>query len=272
MNRTIFTLPLLLVSALRAGFSADPAAPAPQESAPSSKEGVVLLQFMLYRISGDISGKTSLTDNIWEGVEVGGGPVKTIRQESAFERKITSGRFIFFTLADLNVAGVNLKADGSEWLWNGEKNPPPGGKVRSLEQPTVTAVAGQPFTIEISSAAPIEYFERRTDGLFELKRSEEQPGFSISTTAESGESNRIVLKDLKVSLRSVARRVPIEGVSLEVGPPVVETWEQKTTLAVKPGMDYGMQIASEGYGSLILRLRATAIKPGQKPGQQAAPR
>ncbi len=50
--------------------------------------------------------------------------------------------------------------------------------------------------------------------------------------------------------------------------PVVETWEQRTTLAVKPGMDYGIQVASEGYGSLILRFRADEVKPEEK----AAPR
>ena len=266
MNRSIFCAPVLLFFAVETGSAAEPPAPAPADPALSPKEvkSLVYFKFALYRVSGDISGKTSLTDNIWEGIEVGGGPEKTIRQESPFERTITSGRFIFFTLADLNVAGVKLKADGADWLWNGEKNPPPEGGVQNISQPTVTAVAGRPFAIDVSSDTPIEYFERRADGLFELKRLEENAGFSIATTPEPGESNRIVLKDFKIALRSIARRVPIAGVSLDVGRPVVETWEQRTTLAVKSGTDYGMQIASQGYGSLILRFRAIEIKPGEK--------
>jgi hypothetical protein len=239
MSRTTPTVSILFFFAVSASHAAEP-------PAPEATKKIATLQVQLFRVSGDISGTTSLTDNIWEGVE-------------------TSSRFNLFTLADLNVAGVKLKADASEWLWNGGKVAPPSGSVQTIGQPTITAVMGEPFTIEVSSDTPIEYLEKRADGLFELKRLDEKAGFSISATFEPGESSRIVIKDFKISLRSIARRVPIEGVTLDVGRPVVETWEQRTTLAVKPGMDYGMQIASQGYGSLILRFKATEIKPGETP-------
>jgi hypothetical protein len=238
MNRTTFTVPVLFIAALSASRGAE-------SPAPEATKKIVTLQVQLFRVSGDISGKTSLTDNIWKGIDA-------------------SGRFSFFTLAELDVAGVKLRADGAGWLWNEEKIPPPGRGVQAIGQPTVTAAMSQPFTIEVNSDAPIEFFEKRGDGLFELKRLDEKTGFSISATAEPGESNRIVLKDFKIALRSIARRVPVEGVSLDVGRPVVETWEQRTTLAVKPGTEYGMQIASQGYGSLILRFRAEEVKPAEK--------
>lgn len=229
------------------GVQPAPPPPLPKTALADTATSQVLLTFHLIRVYGDISGETSLTDNLWSG----------IKDEKLEAQK---GPFTFFTLAKLTVAGVKLRADESGWTWDGEEKPSKGKKVELIASPRVMVALPNSFKIAISSEQAIEYFEKRPDGLFELKMAREETGLSVSGIPEMGESGRIVLRDLTIGLRSVEKRQPIEGVSLDVGRPIVETREHKTVIAVKPNRDYGIEFITEGYGFLIMRLRVDLVK------------
>ena len=215
-------------------------------AAVASRQDQALLELQFCRVSGDISGETSLTDNLWEGIQ--GEKVEAVK-----------GPFVFFTLANLTVAGVKLKADENGWTWDGQDRPATGKKVELIASPRVMVAMPNTFVISVGSPQPVQYFEKRADGLFELKTTQEEVGLRISARVEKGEAERIVLRDLTIGLRSIEKRKAIEGVQLDVGQPIVETREQKITVAVKPGRLYGIELLSEGYGCLLMRLRVDSV-------------
>lgn len=221
----------------------------PEGVPPDQKQVMVSLE--MYRIRGDISGNTSLTENLWQGVRSSPKPGEE--------------PFSFFTLADLKVAGVELKADEKGWTWDGNSKPPEGAKVDQLASPRVLVLMGQSFEISIGSQQPIQYFEKRADGLFELKTVPEPTGFSFSGKVSEGGNDDLIVADLDFGLSSIQKRQPIEGVTLDVGLPVIDKQEFSTKLAVKPSQYYGMQLSTQGQGFLILRLRLDAVEPESKP-------
>jgi len=214
-----------------------------------------LLTLQVFRVRGDIVGETSLTDNLWEGIK--GEDLEAIK-----------GPFSFFTLANLTVAGVKLRASQTRWSWDGKDQPDSGTRVELFAQPRLMVALGESFEIEIGSQQPIEYFEKRSDGLFELKTIHEQTGLALTATVEAGEAGRLAVRNLTITLRSIEKRKPIEGVSLDVGEPTIKTREYKISIAVKPGQYYGIQLATEGYGFLILRLRADLAGAHWQPTEQ----
>ena len=78
-------------------------------------KSVATLKIALYRVAGDISGDTSLTDDIFEGLP---------RPDP-----LTKSPYTIFTLAKLTVGGVKLEADVDGWKWDGQEEPPPGRRV-----------------------------------------------------------------------------------------------------------------------------------------------
>jgi len=199
-------------------------------------------QIDVYRIQGDISGDTSLTDNIVAGLE----------DQILSARK---GRFIFFTLADLTIAGVKFEADENGWTWNGKPNLPKHHRIQLISGPRVLSGEREVFAFHVGSKQPVQYFERCPDGLFQLKSCDVPVGISLEATVEQGESGRVIVRDLKILADLILRRRPIQGVTLNVGEPIVEPEEYKTTLSIKPGRYYGIQLLTERHGCLIIRLR-----------------
>jgi hypothetical protein len=210
------------------------------------RPGQALLQLDVYRVLGSVSGEMSRTDYLWAGIP-GGEPKE--------------GPFSFFNLASLTLAGVKFVADDSGWTWDGKERPPSGKGVEMISSPKVIVLLGESFEIAIGSQQPIEYFEKRPDGLFELKRLHEETGLTISSHVSKGESGRIVLRDLTILLRSIEAREPVEGVSLDVGRPKVKARQYKVTIAVNQGRPCGIMLGTDGYGFLLVRLRVNLVTP-----------
>ncbi len=234
MTRTrIITLSLLVIGASRQGYTAE------QEQ--------VQIQFEIFRISGDISGGTSLTDNVWRELE-GSNP--------------SSKKFPFsvFTIADQKLGGVKFETGKEGWLWDGKKDPPAGSRVTKVAAPRIAVVYGQTFQLSVSSqpTQPVQYFERRSDGLFELKTLKDKLGLSLSgIVTKSGDEGRVVFKDLAFTVRVIEKRKPLNGVSLDVGKPDLNVKNVKTTLSLKTAYDYGMYVwIRDGRGFLLCRIRA----------------
>ncbi|MDP2898160.1 MAG: hypothetical protein Q8Q12_16615 [bacterium] len=233
--------------------SASKASSQPQEMAQAAatsatNEQQLLLEFDVYRVSSNISVEMSR--------------VRDLLLISVGSPKPLGSTGTFFTEARLRFAGVELCADEGGWTWTG-KDQPPSSRVETIASPKLLVLFGQSFVLDVGSLQPIEYFEKRPDGLFELKKLEGKTGFSLSGKVEQRKPEQVILKELTVRLQSIERRRPIEGLSLDVGYPIVAAQESVSTLAVKPGGYHGMLLGSEAYGSLVLRLRVTLVRPGE---------
>ncbi|NQT83774.1 hypothetical protein HQ563_12155 [bacterium] len=222
----------------------------PVPAAPVGDRQQVLVELDLFRVRGNIVGETWLNSNT-SATKVG---------ESPLPRK---GQSCVFTFAELMIAGVKFRSDDSGWTWDGEKQPTRGKKVEMIASPRILVLLNESFKIAIGSQQPIEYFEKRPDGLFELKRLDEETGFTVSGRVEKGKAAQMILCDLTILLRSVDRREPIKGVTLDVGQPIITTHESKTKIAVRSGQDCGIFLGTEGYGDLLMRLRVDLVNPGK---------
>jgi hypothetical protein len=223
----------------------------------SAQETTFVIEAQLYQIQGDISGKTSLTQGIQS--------VQAKRRQP--DKK---GPFTFFTRADLDVANLKLEADVDGWAWDAQAGPPKHGKVQPLSPLKVRAVAGakEPSIVRVISQQGIDYLERRSDGLFELKKCFVPLGYGFEVTVNEAESRREVTLDLKVMANFVVRRHPIEGVTLNVGAPIIEEYE--TTISVKPDWYYGLLLSTEGQDSILIRLRVN-VESTPADSEQADP-
>lgn len=210
-----------------------------------SEEVRVVLSFDIYRIGGDISGETSLTDFVWPNSDAQADSIKK--------------GFRFFTIADLKIAGIEFKAGQDGWTWNGERVPTGTERVSLLSTPKVMARAGQRFELQVGPTEAVAYFEKRPDGLFELKAIDTELGLIVMATAKEGGEDRILLEDFRIELRSIEGREPIDGVPLDVGAPRIEVERYTATLSLRAGRDYGVQIRTGkrfGGGFLLVRMRA----------------
>jgi hypothetical protein len=234
--------------------------PAPAADAPSS--GQVMILFEVYRISGDISGDTSLTDGVFERVE---------QYTSSPAQSAAGSRVSFFTIADLKIAGLRFKADGTTWTWNGQPQPPKSDRVTVISRPRVMVAMPNTFEIMVGAQVPIQYFEpattgtvkareggaeeSETSGTFRLKTVYEDTGLKIKARVERGPSDRILLRDATFSFKTIEQRQPLLGVTLDVGRPIISASEFVTTIALKPGMEYGALYSAKTHGTLLFRIR-----------------
>ena len=231
------------------------------------KHESIAVELRIYDLRGRVRGETSLTDNIWAGIEQ--------------ERR---GPLQFFTLADMTIGDVTLRANQSQWTPDGKPEPPEGGEVKVVSYPKITVIPGKPAAFRDVQSEHIQYFERRPDGLFELKVTWVPLGVSVDCTAEKSQGGRIVLRDLRIGCDTVVRRRPIEGVNLNVGVPIIEDpimasiaaqsgWydigapiieePRTTTVSVRPGCYYGILLPTVGQGTLIARLRVDIRDPAK---------
>lgn len=211
----------------------------------------ILVKFSVYRARGDVSGTRSLTDNIWAGL---GEPGK--------RGIITKGPFTFFTVSDLVVAAVRLKATEDGWTWDGKPEPPPTRRARTVKliaSPQVIQQVGKQFEVSVTPSEPVEYFEAREDGLFARRVAEETPGLRIATKLEEGVDGRVVLRNLALATKAVVDREPVPGVRLPVGRPVFESEKIETTISLRPGRDYGIQVVTKREGLLLVRVRVERL-------------
>ena len=227
-----------------AAFPPDPAVAAPLTA------DQVLLEFDVYRVSGNAS---------LESVQLGQVEVSTS------ESDVQPRSVVCFDKAKLKAAGVELAASGEKWTWDGIVKPPENKRIQTLSSPRVVVACGNAFEIQIVSRPEIEYFEKRPDGLFELKKLSEETGLRISPRVIRTESDRIRLENLAIRLRSIESREPIEGLGLDVGRPIIKAFEATMTVQVEPKKYYGILLGTEGYGFLLVRLRVSPVGEGTSP-------
>ena len=225
----------------------------------------VTVQVSLYRLLGSLGpdSETSLTD---EGIIPGykGLPFGTPYTMFTHAQLTLSPPRKF---TDEKLPDMKFTADEKGWKWNGRDEPEHNSSVLRIAEPKVRVQAGVEFTLAIASADPVSYFLRRSDGLFELRQVQQDLGMSMTARGDYGTGGRFVFDHCEISTGYVERRQRIDGVPFDVGEPVVKTLDANLTiaagpksiagpyrLALKPGVSYGIFLAYEQTGMLLLKL------------------
>lgn len=219
----------------------------------------IQVQFQIFRLAGNVPSKTSVDEPIWTTDEA---PKKLKNKVIVFSR----GWF------ELGKDKLEFRDGGCFWnktavpLAGPENIKWPEELIRMVYSPVVMEMeehSGSEFSLEPTQ--PIQYFEKRADGLFVLKEMELRTGLHLNITeaAEEEDKGTIRLTDIEMTMRSVGSREKIEGVNLPVGKPILSEENYVFYFRVRPGKDYGILITPEqGQGGLLLRLRASSIVSG----------
>ncbi|MHC4464129.1 MAG: hypothetical protein ACYS30_22265 [Planctomycetota bacterium] len=141
----------------------------------------------------------------------------------------------------------------------------PEDQIRWIDSPEIPLYEHSSGSFNLESKQPIQYFEKRKDGLFELKETELPLGMDIEITDadESEKHGYISLTDIVMRMRTVAKRKRIEGVNLSVGYPVLGEEKYVFFFRLRPGKDYGILIRPEhGQGGILIRLRVSSTRSG----------
>lgn len=251
----------------------------------ASGEEAISIQFQIFRVMGTLSGDTSLDEEFWAGSEAPGAKLTkaltvfthghfrlgenvleitkngwfwngaTLEFDSSLKDISTEGQVTLKGKPSVSVKGDRtfISAEKIECVTSEKESESP---IRLIAAPNILVRSGDAAELQITSKQRIEYFEKREDGLFELKHIQEPTGLKIEIRAESEGQNKIRIKYLTFSLRSVEEREPIPSVTLPVGPPILESREFKVDIEVTPGKDYGFILhPGQGQGVLIIRLR-----------------
>jgi len=246
----------LLVSLLIVGIAAC--------SAGADDKNQIRVQLQIFRLRSDLPGKTHVDEPIWTTDDT---PSKWKNKVEVFSR----GQF--------EVGKNKLEFKDGRCFWNNKKMPIsgrldlklPADLIRLIYSPDIVMKEHGSRKYKIESMQPIQYFERREDGLFELKEVELATGLDIEITEATEDENKgyIELEDLVMTMRSVVKRKKIEGVSLPVGLPVLAEEEYDFYFRVRPGKDYGILIRpGRGHGGLLIRLRASSTASGTYDGKK----
>lgn len=228
------------------------AAVMPPRPAAAAEPEAVRITAQFFRILGNVSGDTSLTDNIWAG---------------AVPKPEEEKEFAFFTIAKLTLADHRLIVDDKGWHWE-DKQLLFGGGVLLIASPTILTLLGKEVEISVSSDQALEYFIPKGGPLYELKKIQKPMGLGLKVTVEKDTADRVHLKDLTIFSRLVETRKPLEGTTLNVGEPVVKSKEHKADLHLKLSKDYGFQLLmNDGQGFLLGRLR---VEPASAPAAKSS--
>ena len=223
-----------------------PAAGLPKGALPSGPD-VVTVRFDLYRVRGDVSGAMTITGRGTWGTSQG--------KPKKGNAEATSGTTVVFEGLTMTIDGVKFVADEEGWKWDGKDQPSPHGRIQRIASPSLAVRMPETFQVYVGSETPIQYFAGRPDGLFELRSLAAKTGISLSGRVEKGESGTIILPNLTLTSSLVGKRMPLEGVSLDVGEPIVTTDVLQTAISLMPGRDCGIVLTSKGVGCFLIRLR-----------------
>ena len=226
--------------------------------ADAREKNIIRVQCQFFKFYGNLPGTTSAKEKIWT----------TDEPPEKLKNKVT-----VFSEAQLDVGANKLEFKEGRCFWNKTEVPItdpkrlnlPEDQISWINSPEIMLYEHSSGSFNLASKQPIQYFEKRKDGLFELKEIELPTGLHIKITDadESEEHGYIDLTDIIMTMRLVERREKIEGVNLSVGRPVPGEHKYVFFFRLRPGKDYGILIRPEhGQGGLLIRLRVSSTRSG----------
>lgn len=226
--------------------------------ADAREKNIIRVQCQFFKFYGNLPGTTSAKEQIWT----------TDEPPEKLKNKVT-----VFSRAEFELGENKLEFKKGRCFWNKTEIPItdpkklklPEDQITWVDSPEIPLYEHSSGSFNIASKQPIQYFEKRKDGLFELKEIELPTGLHIKITDadESEEHGYIELTDIEMTMRSVERREKIEGVNLSVGRPIPREQKYVFFFRLRPGKDYGILIRPEhGQGGLLIRLRVSSTRSG----------
>jgi len=215
----------------------------------------VQIRFQVFAIAGPVRGDTRLEENIW---------THSREDWDRIDDAVTLFDRGYFRFDDRR---LELK-EGEGLFWGKEKLAftesqkidLPADNIRRINAPAVLLEKDKSYTIKIHSQQSFQYFERRPDGLFELKRIDDLPTGLDLTMKPRDKDGRILFDPMRITVRAVGQREPIDGVDLPVGRPAVEEHAYDLGLRVRPNRTYGVLLELEkGQGAVVIFFTTAAI-------------
>lgn len=213
------------------------------------------LHCQVFRIADQTPQDVQLAEPIWAG------------KQDAWDKIKDS--VTLFTRAAFKFGSDTLSVNGKTMNWNKErlnfdgKDKATGvtdGLIKLIYSTEVDLQRGKTGSVFIAAKQPFEYFDRRDDGLYELKEVELPAGLDLEVKPKEQDDKSILLSNVTIRLRAITERETIPGVKLPVGRPVLQTEEFKLSLKVKEKGIYWIQVKPQnGDGSMLISLEAQYI-------------
>ncbi|MHC4648081.1 MAG: hypothetical protein ACYTBJ_21690, partial [Planctomycetota bacterium] len=193
----------------------------------------IRVQCQIFKFEGVLRGEAPEDESIWT----------TDDTPDRYKDKVT-----VFSRASFELGKDRLAFKDGKCFWNKKEIPIDDTDklklddkpIRLVYAPTLEMDEHDDREVRITSEQPIQYFEKREDGLFELKQIKLGTGLDIKIGAkEEEDEGYIVLEDIEMTLRMVAHREKVPGVNLAVGKPILGEQEYDFFFRVRPGKDYG---------------------------------
>jgi hypothetical protein len=221
--------------------------------APEDQENQIQVLCQIFRIKGIVQSDIKEDKDLW---------IDDLPKE-------LKGMVKIFSKGSFDFGKDELEFKKGKCYWNDEEMPMAASrkpkrfnsKISRIFAPEILLYEHSFGNITVGATQPIQYFSKRPDGLFELKEMELSTGLDIEITkaVEDEKKDDILLSGFKMTIRSVEKREPMEGVNLSVGKPILGKQEYEFSPRLDPGEDYGILIKPKnGRGALLLRLRANS--------------
>lgn len=162
-----------------------------------------------------------------------------------------------------------LSLKGGDFSWSGG-NPP--RRFSLISVPRIVTGAGQP--VEIQSAAPVQYLEKKADGTLEVRNIDQDDPeaphcrirFTVGAPDEAGGDLRV---SCLLDVATISARASVPGVNLEIGRPLLARLQDRVEWAVRPAEWSALWLPAPNGSdySLVLLLK---IMPAETPVARAA--
>lgn len=142
--------------------------------------------------------------------------------------------------------------------------------VKVLAAPTLVVVSDHVATFNVKSPRKLQYFRQLKNGAYALEEEEVTTGITIKVAVQEAGKQKIRLKPLSVSVTAVKGRESLDGVSLDVGKPILTTTSISTSVVGKLGKSSVISIDSPRGGRVLISVKVTPVaKPrGKSPKGQ----
>lgn len=129
-----------------------------------------------------------------------------------------------------------LSLEGTRFNWDGGQNPPKGFAL--VATPLASLSVGAPVTL--LSRVATEYLEKRPNGALVVRQisgdSVDAPHYQLTfTIGASASATDGLPMECEIEVAMIVAREPVEGVTLNVGKPVLSRYSEKIEMSVKPG-------------------------------------
>ncbi len=132
-------------------------------------------------------------------------------------------------------SSMNLPEPGASDSPSPAGSPTADPAFKVLTAPRLLVNPGQ--QAELTVGRPVTYLEPTADGLFRaLDLQESFEGLTFKTVANHDAEGRVVLSSLDLTLSEVSSRLPVPGLNLDAGRPLMRTAEVTATMTLPDGM------------------------------------